>query len=117
MFFEPAEFDSFFCLDRVRALLEVTAKHEVRLSHVQDGADAHENHFVSRDIDAVLRGLDGAISSAGEQELTEKSVLAHLKARGRDEERTVEMLLDGLFARHWREHLEQMRELRNSLGM
>ncbi len=72
---------------------------------------------VQQDISAVLQGLERAVSAAGERELVEKSVLAHLKARGRDEERTVEMLLDGLFARHWRGHLEQIRELRESLGM
>ena len=72
---------------------------------------------VRQDISAVLQGLERAVSVAGEGELVEKSILAHLKARGRDEERTVEMLLDGLFARHWRGHLEQIRELRESLGM
>ncbi len=72
---------------------------------------------VCQDISVVLQGLDGAVSSVGERELTEKSVLAHLKAHGRDEERTLEMLLEGLFARHWRAHLEQLRELRESLGM
>lgn len=72
---------------------------------------------VRQDISAVLQGLERAVSVAGEGELLEKSILAHLKTRGRDEERTVEMLLDGLFARHWRGHLEQIRELRESLGM
>ncbi len=72
---------------------------------------------VRRDINTVLRGLDEAVSAAGEQELSEKPVLAHLKARGRDEERTVDMLLEGLFARHWCGHLDQIRELRESLGM
>lgn len=72
---------------------------------------------VRQDTSAVLQGLEGAVSSVGERELTEKSVLAHLRARSRDEERTVDMLLEGLFARHWRGHLAQIRELRESLGM
>ena len=44
-------------------------------------------------------------------------VLAHLKARGIDEERTPQMLLEGLFARHWQGHADQLRELRETLGI
>jgi DinB superfamily len=69
------------------------------------------------DITLVLNGMEQAVATASEEDLAGKSVLAHLKARGRDEERTAQMLLEGLFARHWREHLVQLRELREALGV
>lgn len=65
----------------------------------------------------VLDGIEEAVSGANDDEIASRSALAHLKARGRDEERTAQMLLEGLFARHWREHLEQLRELRETLGV
>jgi hypothetical protein len=69
------------------------------------------------DITLVLNEMEEAVSAASEEDLACKSALAHLKARGRDERRTVQMLLEGLFARHWREHLGQLRELRETLGV
>jgi hypothetical protein len=69
------------------------------------------------DITLVLNGMEEAVSAASEEDLARKSALAHLKARGRDEVRTAQMLLEGLFARHWREHLGQLRELRETLGV
>ena len=70
-----------------------------------------------QDLLQVLDGIEEALSQASDDDITGKSALAHLKARGVDEERTPQMLLEGLFARHWREHLEQLRELRKTLGV
>ena len=72
---------------------------------------------VAKDITQVLDGLEAAVSDASDDDLTGRSALAHLTARGVDEARTPKMLLEGLFARHWREHLEQLKDLRESLGM
>ena len=69
------------------------------------------------DINALFRGVEGALGPATDEDLTGKPVLAHLRSRGRDEPRTVQALLEGVFARHWREHLGQLGELRESLGM
>ena len=70
-----------------------------------------------QDLEEVLDGIEQAVSNASDDDVATKSVLAHLIARGRDEERTAQMLLEGLFARHWRGHLEQLRELREALGV
>ena len=72
---------------------------------------------VAKDITQVLDGLDAAVSDASDDDLTGRSALAHLTARGVDEARTPKMLLEGLFARHWREHLEQLKDLREILGV
>ena len=72
---------------------------------------------VEKDVLEVLEGLESVVTGASEAELGEKTVTAHLLARGISEQRTVQNLLQGLFARHWRGHLTQMRELREALGM
>ncbi len=76
-----------------------------------------EPRQVEKDVLEVLEGLEGAVSGAREAELGEKTITAHLLARGTIEQRTVQNLLQGLFARHWRSHLSQIQELREALGM
>ena len=76
-----------------------------------------EPQQVAADVLEVLEGLEGAVSGASEAELGGKTITAHLLARGTIEERTVQNLLQGLFARHWRGHLAQLEELRGALCM
>ena len=72
---------------------------------------------VLADIGALFRGVEGSLKPATDKDLTGKTVLAHLRSRGRDEPRTAQALLEGVFDRHWREHLALIGELRESLGM
>jgi hypothetical protein len=84
------------------------------LDHQRQAADIVQ---ARQDLLQVLDGIEEALSRASDKDLTSKSVLAHLKARGQDEERTPQMLLERTLARHWREHLDQLRELRETLGV
>ena len=77
----------------------------------------NELEQVRQDVLVVLEGLENSLNGATEEELPQKSAMVHQRNRGWDEPRTAENLLLGLFARHWREHLEQLRELRQALGM
>jgi hypothetical protein len=72
---------------------------------------------VRLDVAQVLDGLEAAVSAANDEGIATITVLAHLKARGIDEELTPQMLLEGLFARHWQGHADQLRELRETLGI
>ena len=72
---------------------------------------------VERDIGRYFQDLEQTIQAADEEDFTGKAVLAHRKSRDSDEERTAQDLLEGLLARHWREHLVQLGELRESLGI
>lgn len=76
------------------------------------------------DLDQILEDLRGffermeqALALAAEEDLEQKSVLVHQRNRGWDEPKSAQNLLEGLFARHWREHLAQVLELREGLGM
>jgi len=69
------------------------------------------------DIDSLFQEVERTLGSATDVDLSGKSAMVHQRNRGWDEPRTVEALLEGLFVRHWTEHLGQIRELRDSLGM
>ena len=73
--------------------------------------------FVRQEIAEFFRRMEASLGAAREEDFTGKSVMVHQRNRGWDEQRTAENLLLGLFARHWREHLDQVRELRDTLGM
>ena len=72
---------------------------------------------ISEDINDFFRDMDDALETASSDDLEEKSILIHFKSRDADEERTIQALLDGAFDRHWQEHLAQIRELRDALGV
>jgi hypothetical protein len=78
---------------------------------------AYDAERVRRDIDRFFQSLEEAVAALSEDDLAGKSVLVRLRSRDRDEPRTVQNLLEGLFARHWREHLEQIKALREALGV
>ena len=68
------------------------------------------------DINNVFEGLEQALGSATDDDLAGNPVMAHLRSRGVDEQRAVDMLLERGFDGHWREHLNQISDLRASLG-
>ena len=72
---------------------------------------------VESDIGRYFQDLQETITAAGEEDFTGRTVIAHWKTYGRDQERTAKDLLEGLFARHWREHMVQLGELREALGL
>ena len=72
---------------------------------------------VLEDIAELFSGIESALGGASDQDLTQKTALAHLRSYDREDQRTAAALLDGVFARHWGEHLVQIRELRDTLGM
>jgi hypothetical protein len=87
------------------------------LNNMNQERQAHDISQVRRDIAQVLDGLEAAVSAADREELGKLTVLAHLKARGIDEERSPQMILAGLFDRHWQGHCDQLRGLRETLGI
>ncbi len=72
---------------------------------------------IREDISEFFRDMEVAIDSAAPHELEDKSVLVHFKSRDADEERTLQAMLEGALGRHWQDHLSQIRELREALGV
>ena len=70
---------------------------------------------VEADIAAFFGVFSAALATATDDDLQSRRVLMHQRTRGQDEDRTLETALAG-FDRHWRGHLEQLRELRSALG-
>ena len=78
---------------------------------------AYDIDAVLKDISTLFRGIESALQSTSNEDLTGKTALAHLRSYHREDRRTGQALLDGLLARHWGEHLGQIKELRETLGV
>ncbi|MBM3942167.1 MAG: hypothetical protein FJ316_04440 [SAR202 cluster bacterium] len=78
---------------------------------------AYSMDQVRADLQRFFQGLEAAVGLAEEGDFEGKSILVHLKSRGRDETRTVQMIMERGFTRHWGEHLEQLKKLREALGV
>ncbi|MDE2786529.1 MAG: hypothetical protein OXL37_07690 [Chloroflexota bacterium] len=65
---------------------------------------------------AILQTAEDAIANAGDDDFEGRTALAHLPHRGIHEQRTAQSFIDGL-ERHWGEHLNQLKEIREALGM
>ena len=72
---------------------------------------------VKADIFNILDNLELIITDASWEELTGKTIVVDLVAQGTNEERTVLNLLQGLFIRHWSQHVIQLKNTRSSLGL
>ena len=64
----------------------------------------------------TLQTAADAIANADDGDFEGRTALAHLPHRGVHEQRTAQSFIDGL-ERHWGEHLNQIRAIREALGM
>lgn len=65
---------------------------------------------------AIILTAENAIAAASDADFVEKTAMAHLPHRDIHEVRTAQAFIDGL-ERHWGEHLNQLRTIREALGM
>ena len=72
---------------------------------------------VKGDVFKILDNLELLIKEASDVDLTGKTILVHLLARGVSADRTASNLLHGLFVRHWFEHVAQLYHIRVGLGL
>ena len=72
---------------------------------------------VRNDLEEVLTGLADALSSATDAKLEERSVPIRAISFSTSSERTAGDLLARTFVHHWQEHLAQLGELREMLGL
>ena len=86
-------------------------------TNMTEERQALEIDKIQEDLEAVLAGLEGALDSVSDAELAECTVLLNLISRSETEEWSAQRMLDGLFLKHWREHLDQIAALRDALGL
>ena len=72
---------------------------------------------VKADIFKILDNLELIITDTSSEELMEKKVVVDLVGQGANEARTVLNVLQGLFIRHWSQHVIQLKNTRFSLGL
>ena len=72
---------------------------------------------VLEDIVGFFTAMDEALQAVAEQDSGGKSVLDRHQTSGGGETYTVGALLDAMFGAHWNEHMDQVRALRDALGM
>jgi len=65
---------------------------------------------------SILQTAEDAIAAASDADCVQKTAMAHLPHRDIHETRTAQAFIDGL-ERHWGEHLNQLRTIRETLGM
>ena len=70
-----------------------------------------------QDITVFFDGLEGTLSKAKNNDLLDKRALVHHKTRHADNEHTMGEILEAGFEVHWAGHLEQLNELKQSLGV
>ena len=76
----------------------------------------HDIEGIRRDIDRFFSELKSTLAASADQDLQEKTVVIHLKSRGELVQRSAGDLLQRGLGGHWKGHLEQLQELRESLG-
>ena len=69
------------------------------------------------DVARFFTSMQEALEAAGKQDLGGESVLDRYQTSGGGQTYTVGDLLDSMFGPHWREHMDQIRALRDALGM
>ncbi|MFQ6026460.1 MAG: hypothetical protein ACE5Q6_02975 [Dehalococcoidia bacterium] len=72
---------------------------------------------VKAQLNGYFQRLEDALGAAAGVDLASKQIMVHQRNRHWDEPRPVEWLVERLFAGHWREHLVQLREIRETLGV
>ncbi|MQF69147.1 DinB family protein [SAR202 cluster bacterium AD-804-J14_MRT_500m] len=89
---------------------------------------ADETHMSSdreqMDLDTIRKALndyfaqmDHVLSESTDKQIQEQKVSCWFPKRQHREERSAQDLLEGLFLRHWREHIAQIKGLREDLGL
>ncbi len=67
---------------------------------------------VKEQLAGYFNSLEQEMDRTTDAALAETSALVHQRNRGWDEPRPAQWLVERLFAGHWREHLEQLREIK-----
>ena len=108
----------------IHQVLEGAISGELEDFEISSGADnitpersIYDLEQILEDVDRFFTAAQEALEAAGDLDLQEKSVLARDRASGVDHGFTLGAFWDTMFGAHWNDHLEQIRRLREALGM
>lgn len=87
------------------------------LTNVTPERSGYDMEQITADIESLFQGLGDALSGSSDEDLDTKTVMTHQKSRGTDEERTINAILERTLGVHMPEHLGQLRDLREALGI
>lgn len=87
------------------------------LNNLTPERQAKDITAAQEDIEAVLLGVDGALASATDADLSGRRLTLNSLTYSRTREMAAQELVEGLFLRHWMEHLAQLAALRDALGL
>ncbi len=108
----------------VHALVKGILSGEIReydlwsdLTNVTPERSGYDMAQVTTDIESLFQGLDDALAGSSDGDLETKTAVMHQKSRGVDEERSVDAILQRTLGGHMPDHLDQLRGLRDALGL
>ena len=87
------------------------------LNNLTPERQAKDLEGVKEDVEAVIAGMENALATASDADLASKTVPMYSTTDRTTSERTAQNLAEGIFVRHWREHLGQLATLREALGL
>ena len=87
------------------------------LTNVTPERAGHDMAQITADIDSFFQGLEAGLSGSSEEDLETKTVMMHQKTRMVDEERSINAILGRTLGGHMPGHLEQLKGLRDALGI
>ena len=87
------------------------------LTNMTPEREGYDLERVRQEVKDFSRDLKLALVDANDSDLLDRKVLVHIKTGGADQDRTLHRMLERGFDIHWQEHLPQVRELREALGL
>jgi hypothetical protein len=86
-------------------------------THINAQRQAMDLNEIKQELKKFFDRAREVVGAATDGQIREVSTSCWFPLRNHREDRTAQNLLEGLYLRHWRNHILQLKELRKSLGM
>ncbi len=86
-------------------------------THLNPEREAMDLDEIRAALEGFFADLEETLRDAGDDMISGRSVSCWFPRRSHREDRTAQDLLEGLFIRHWRDHVGQLRDIREALGL
>ena len=86
-------------------------------THLNDERQAMDMDQIRAALSEYFDTLDSVLADATDEDISGKAASCWFPLRNHREDRTAQDLLEGLFLNHWRDHVGQLREIQEGLGL